>query len=145
MISYDEIRARFGGDYCYTFNLNPDPKKEDHFQKLITYLQKNNYDYWLVKCKSPKGFVHYHGMLKINLIKKDILLTKKSLAKQINKFIGRAVALIRPDSLVAWYRYVRNDDNIRIDETIYKSKLSHDDLTEIVKEEENDLDYGLYD
>lgn len=134
MITFDEVKSRFSGDYCYTFNLNPDPSKVMQYSKLIGYLQKNKYDYWLVKCLSPSGFLHYHGMIKINLIKKDIALTKKALAKQVNLLIGRSVPLQMPDSLVAWYRYVRAPDNIFISEEVYKSKIKFDDLCELADE-----------
>lgn len=107
------IKRHFHHDYCYMFNLNPDPSKytSERFSKFLLYLRKQNVNYWLVECLSPSGYRHYHGMIRLNYIKVDIVKTKLAIAKQINIYVGRSVPLERPDSIVAWYNYIHSDSN----------------------------------
>lgn len=115
------IKRHFSGDYCYMFNLNPDPSKShtEGYEKLLSYFVRQGINYWLAQCISADGYLHYHGMLKVRRIKVDIVKTKKAIAKQVNMYMGRAVPLERPDSLVAWYKYIHGDSNNITNEDMY--------------------------
>jgi len=149
-MEFNIIKRLYGGDYCYCFNLNPDADKytDANLGKLLGYLEKQGHGYWLVKCLSEKGFLHFHGMLKIVNIKSSIEKTKKAIHKQINLYIGRAVPLERPDSLVAWYRYIHMPNNIFVNEHMHPAKSFNDsssdeiaNYTPISAHEQNLLDY----
>lgn len=123
-IPYRALRGTFDTDYSYMFNLNPNPDKGQQLDKLFKYFEKKKYDYWLCRCISANGFLHYHGMLKLNNINvTKIESIKKAINKQVNLYIGRAYPLERPDSFRQWYDYIHGPTNNIEQEYIYKSQI----------------------
>ncbi len=126
MISCKIIKRIFGGDYCYAVTLNPDPAKTQQLEKLLAYFKKMGHAFWLIECLSENGFNHFHGMIKIVNIKKNIELTKKAIKEQINKYIGRSVPLVRPHDLDGWYRYINAPNNRFVKEHIQSYSYNTD-------------------
>lgn len=118
-LHYEVIKRHFGVDYSYMFNLNPNPKK-DGYELLTKYLRSKGHSAWLVKCKSPEGYIHYHGMIRLKVCDSDkIENLKKAIYKQINNYVGRRVVFTRPDSLKAWYEYIHGVTNEFMDEEMF--------------------------
>ncbi len=118
-------------DYVYAITLSPKVgiDLEGGYASFTKYLESHNVSYWLVKCKSDNGFIHYHGVVHFSLVGSctDIARMKLALRNKVNRCIGRlpASALVRPDSLIGWYCYIHNpNQNTILSEDIYHSPLS---------------------
>lgn len=108
------IEHAFGHPFCYKFTLNPNWDKEVEIRKLFRYFDKKGYTYWLMMCRSPSGFLHFHGMLRI-ILKNDkevVYDIKKRIYNQININVGRKVDLEPTDSIKAWYYYIHGESNL---------------------------------
>ncbi len=118
-------------DYVYAITLNPKVgiDLDEAFDSLSKYLVEHSIDHWLVKCKSDKNFIHWHGIVHFTAVA-DISKMKLALRNKVNRCLGRLppACLVRPDNLRGWYEYVYSPRNIVLDNLIYHSPKDIDNV-----------------
>lgn len=113
-------------NYLYALTLNPNPQKEYNrdIDRLYAYFKKKNINYWMIKCQSDNGFIHWHGMIQFKRPPPDSQKFKKAIAKQINTYIGRCpedcmVHIPTIKDMNRWYNYVLGNSNLFLEESKY--------------------------
>lgn len=114
LICLDCIENLFSDrNYVYFVTIKPDQKKIDKIYELFSYLDKRVAYYWLVKCKSSEGYVHFHGIMtfynEVQPLQAHLL--KKAIHKKINRLIGFLYPLQQCFSIAKTYRYIRAPNN----------------------------------
>lgn len=111
-------------NYVYFLTIKPDQRKVDKIFELFIYLDKRVAYYWLVKCKSTEGYVHFHGIITfyngLQCMQADFL--KKAIHRKVNRCIGFLYPLEQLQSVVRTYNYIRCPKNIWLAEYLKDQK-----------------------
>lgn len=97
--------------YVYFITIKPSPNKIFKMNMLLDYMLKRHIIYWLVQCKSIKGFIHYHGLLGFPLSQTPNKGLHGNLSKQINRYIGFVKCTPLSTSINVVYTYIRGITN----------------------------------
>lgn len=87
---------------------------------FFKYLKKRKIRYWIVKCISECGFIHYHGIVSYpndepieNMIKNKLAFQRK-----VNRDLGFNLPLVMVNSIERVYMYIHSSRNKIISEYI---------------------------
>lgn len=101
------------GIHRYFITIKPPPDEKYHVKivDFINYLHKKDIDAWIVKCQSPGGYIHYHGLL--NFPKEQSI--NNNLIKAVQRKVNRDMGFfsISPvwTTIKDVYKYIRADNN----------------------------------
>lgn len=100
-----------GTDNKYHITIKPDPKKVDDIYQFIDYLMKKPLQFFIVKCMSPLGYVHFHGIISFN----ESQTLDNKVIKAIQRRVNRGLGFLKMDplysSLRSAYEYIRASNN----------------------------------
>lgn len=114
MINYETMSKIFNPLAVLTFiTLKPAKDKVDEIFRIREYLDKKGYPYWIVKCESKRGYIHYHGVLEVKKC------NRKQITSYINKYMGYCTQKYPIQSLQRVYDYIRDERNKNKDEYYY--------------------------
>jgi len=100
-------------DYKYFITIKPPVNEKYHTQISIIgeYLLHRDLAYFLTKCMSEKGYLHYHGVISF----KESQTPKKGAHGALTKKINRSMGFVTLDpmygDLESAYKYIRADRN----------------------------------
>lgn len=101
--------------YVYFTTLKPPASQNriNEVDKFCTYLDKRKIKYWIVKCTSPEGYEHYHGVVSYPCETLEAKMDANKLAYQrkVNRDIGFSYPLQQVQHLRSVYRYIHKDSN----------------------------------
>lgn len=97
------------GDLEYTYFLTIKPKKDKvhKIHEVLMYLDSRVAYYWIVKCKSPSGFEHFHGIIRLFVGAK----LKLAIHRKINRAMGHLLPFERVRSVKAVRDYINQGNN----------------------------------
>lgn len=119
--------------HLYHITIKPPPKDEqiDRIFNFCEYLAKKDLPFFIVKCQSPSGYIHYHGVISFivsqSLNNKDI----KAIQRKVNRDMGFVSIDPLYSNLPKAYDYMRapnNTNNGKWKQTDYisnKTSITH--------------------
>lgn len=113
-LCYDCVKEMFTGrDYKYFITIKPPANEKYHRQISVIgeYLTRRQFVHLLTKCKSEKGYVHYHGIISFN----GSQIPKKGAHGALTKKVNRSMGFVKLDpmytDLRSAYEYIRAERN----------------------------------
>ena len=126
-IDIEKVKEMFcNRDYIYFLTIKPPPNELIHIRSndIHEYLNRKNLTNWIVKCKSPKGYVHFHGL--INFMEHQEI--RKGNCAALKRKVQRDMGFVQCDplftSVVTAYDYIRSPNNDNISEH-YTKRVSY--------------------
>lgn len=112
LTKYDVISELFEDRlYNYFLTIKPHPDKVDAMADLLLYLDRRLTFYWIVKCVSNTGYVHYHGIMSFSQEQQHCDLLKKAIHRKVNRCIGFLFPLEKVRSVFDTYMYITSEKN----------------------------------
>ena len=123
MLDKSMIKNFFKGrEFIHFLTLKPprDTSRDEEVGKLANYLTKRQCKFWIVKCKSDKDFIHYHGLVSYpnDTLPDKMEANKLAFQRKVNRDIGFSYPLQQAQSLDDIYKYVHNPSNAPIWEAL---------------------------
>lgn len=102
-----------GRDYFYFITIKPPPSEINHraLYNVLDYMKKKRLVFWLVKCQSNNGYIHYHGIVSFNESQTPHKGVLSLLQRQINRVMGFVQINVLQTSMHSVYRYIRDERN----------------------------------
>lgn len=95
----------------YFITIKPAPGNTDNILKICDYMYKKTQEFWIVKCQSQMGFIHYHGMYKIPANVYDSVHFNAAINRKINRDMG--FMTVSPVSEInSAIKYIRDKRNL---------------------------------
>ncbi len=101
--------------YIHFTTLKPprDQEKDAQVESFCQYLKKRHVKYWIVRCKSKKDYIHYHGIVSYSNddLPKQMELNKAAYQSKVNRSIGFNFPLQQVESIANIYDYIHSPSN----------------------------------
>lgn len=97
-------------EQVYFLTIKPAPSKTDKMEDMMSYFNKKTRQYWIVKCRSERGFVHYHGLMKLDP-GYDNMKVVQAITRKIQRDMGFVHISHVSSSLDLIYNYIRDKRN----------------------------------
>lgn len=122
LVSKDSILKMYTPmKHKYFLTIKPRANSVNKIYELMAYLDKRCAYYWIVRCTSPTGFIHFHGLLAFSDNCNTGLL-KLALHRKVNRTMGHFLPLELVRDLDNIYEYILSDKN-KASEHIVKDHL----------------------
>lgn len=122
-VSYDEVENLFRDvNFLYFLTIKPPPDDNMHARYVLIheYLEKKGIANWIVKCMSPNGYVHFHGLVKYDKHQELKNGHNASLKRKVQRDMGYVTSVPVTTSVQTVFHYIRAPHNNNIEEIISK-------------------------
>lgn len=143
-VTQSEVSRMFvSRQYRHLITIKPDPKKCTSIDRLRKYLDDRECLYWLVYCKSAKGFLHWHGIISFDndASPDDISKFKTNMHRLVNRLYGSFTILPVTD-LNGLYHYIRSPERNDNQGEYYSKCLITDQQYKMQKDAQNNKAYA---
>lgn len=91
--------------------IKPDSNKINNIENVVKYISSRYDEYFIVKCQSNNGYIHFHGLIAIKEKVYDSDKILKSLAKKIQRDMGFVHIAVASGPYNNLYSYIRDKRN----------------------------------
>lgn len=110
-LDLEELKIIFPNrERVFFITLKPAPGNDQNILKICDYLYKKTQEFWIVKCKSKSGFIHFHGLFKVPSSVYDSTTFNAAIHRKMNRDMG-FVTITPCNSIEQSHRYIRNERN----------------------------------
>lgn len=112
ILCIDCVRRIFENrDYIYIITIKPPRGFDADIYKLGDYLRKRGITYFITRCQSVKGYIHFHGIISFNKSQTPYHGEHGNLCKKVNRDIGRVNLTPMQTSIYDVMTYIRSNRN----------------------------------